>query len=99
MIPPPDGETLSWLSQNPADCAVLFNKKRDPNAQDSAKPHARRKKEIHVVIAKVVFTQDIYYGEVYASQPAKFASAVGSHLMSYVISFSILRIAYIYAIV
>jgi len=99
MIPPPDGETLSWLSQNPADCAVLFNKKRDPNAQDSAKPHAQRKKEIHVVIAKVVFTQDIYYGEVYASQPAKFASAVGSRLMSYVISFSILRIAYIYAIV
>ncbi|KIM55291.1 hypothetical protein SCLCIDRAFT_11024 [Scleroderma citrinum Foug A] len=58
-----------------------INKKRDPNAQEpSAKPHAQCKKEIHVIIAQVVFTQDGYYGQAYALQPVKFASAVGSHL-------------------
>ena len=72
---------LSWLWDNLADCAVLFNERKDSNTQgSSAKPHGRHKKDINAVIARVIFHQDIVYGAVYNNGPEKFVSVVGSHL-------------------
>ncbi|KAI6046544.1 hypothetical protein EDC04DRAFT_2597986 [Pisolithus marmoratus] len=72
-------DLLAWILQHPADCAVLFNETIDQNTQ--GKPHSWRKKEINAVIADAIFHEDRQYGESYASQPARFASAVASHLV------------------
>ena len=78
---------LSWLAENPADRAILFNESRASDVQGSAaKPQARCKQEIKAVIASIVFGQDTQYGELYAKQPGKFAIAVGKHLTRYVFS-------------
>ncbi|KAI6094745.1 hypothetical protein F5141DRAFT_1069122 [Pisolithus sp. B1] len=56
---------LSWLLNNPADRAILFNEGKDQDTQgNAAKPHAR----------------DLKYGDKYAVNPGKFASAVNTHL-------------------
>ncbi|KAI6009597.1 hypothetical protein F5J12DRAFT_782105 [Pisolithus orientalis] len=73
-------ELLAWLWDNPADHAILFNKKRDQSALGNARSHAHHKKEINGVITEVIFSKDLIYGTVYATQTERFASAVGSHL-------------------
>ncbi|KAI6003451.1 hypothetical protein F5J12DRAFT_783522 [Pisolithus orientalis] len=75
-------ELLTWLWENPADCAILFNERRDQSALGNARPHACRKKEINAVITQVIFSKDLVYGAVYVTQTERFASAVGSHLAS-----------------
>ncbi|KAL4067076.1 hypothetical protein V8B97DRAFT_1919290 [Scleroderma yunnanense] len=62
-----DEKLLSWLWDNPADHAVLFNEKKDTNTQGtSAKPHGWCKKDISTVITHIVFHNDVVYGEIYA---------------------------------
>ncbi|KIK18701.1 hypothetical protein PISMIDRAFT_46190, partial [Pisolithus microcarpus 441] len=61
---------LSWLLENPANRAILFNEKKDQAGQgNAAKPHARRKKDIHTVIANFLFSSDMKYGDKYAANP------------------------------
>ena len=72
---------LSWLWDNPADRAVLFNEMRDPNTQQvGSKPHGKRKKDINAAIALYIFQQDAIYGQMYANCAEKFTLAVGSRL-------------------
>ncbi|KAI6009056.1 hypothetical protein EDC04DRAFT_2610774 [Pisolithus marmoratus] len=74
---------LSWLLDNPADHAILFNEKKDQTGQgDTMKPHAQRKRDIHRVIAHIIFANDIKYGEKYATNPGKFTTAVSGCLTS-----------------
>ncbi|KAI6004885.1 hypothetical protein EDD15DRAFT_2359801 [Pisolithus albus] len=73
---------LFWILQHPADHAVLFNETIDQNVQ--GKPHSHRKKEINAVITNAIFWEDKQYGESYASHPARFASVVASHLVTYI---------------
>ncbi|KAI6008244.1 hypothetical protein F5J12DRAFT_782444 [Pisolithus orientalis] len=75
-------ELLTWLWENPADHAILFNKRRDQSALGNARPHAHCKKAINAVIAQVIFSKDLVYGAVYVTQTERFASVVGSHLAS-----------------
>ncbi|KAI6124916.1 hypothetical protein EV401DRAFT_1886196 [Pisolithus croceorrhizus] len=74
---------LLWLLNNPADCAILFNERKDQDTQgNTAKPHAQRQKDIHAVIANFLFSSNLKYGDKYAANPGKFASAVNAHLTS-----------------
>ncbi|KAI6033244.1 hypothetical protein F5J12DRAFT_888167 [Pisolithus orientalis] len=75
-------ELLTWLWENPADDAILFNERRDQSALGNARPHACHKKDINAVITQVIFSKDLVYGAVYVTQTERFASAVGSHLAS-----------------
>ncbi|KAI6046203.1 hypothetical protein EDC04DRAFT_2888353 [Pisolithus marmoratus] len=74
-------DLLAWILQHPADQAVLFNEMMDQNVQ--GKPHSQRKKDINAVITDAIFHEDRQYGESYASQPARFASVVASHLIMF----------------
>ncbi|KIN96524.1 hypothetical protein M404DRAFT_105014, partial [Pisolithus tinctorius Marx 270] len=66
---------LSWLLQHPADRAVLFSSAKQRSAQEGSaslgKPHGRTKKEIHAVVAKVLFANDPEYCSGYEMQPEK----------------------------
>lgn len=78
---------LSWLWDNPADRAILFNEKRDQHTKGTAKAHGRTKKDINAIIAEIIFRQDLIYGELYATQPGKFGSVVSGCLATYVFYF------------
>ncbi|KAI6124677.1 hypothetical protein EV401DRAFT_2068717 [Pisolithus croceorrhizus] len=72
---------LSWLLENPADHAILFNEKKDQTGQgNTAKPHAQQKKDIHVIIANFLFNSNLKYGDKYAANPSKFTSAMSTCL-------------------
>ncbi|KAI6041983.1 hypothetical protein EDC04DRAFT_2601286 [Pisolithus marmoratus] len=60
-------DLLTWILQHPTDCAVLFNEMVDENIL--GKPHSQQKKDINT------------YGESYTAHPAKFVTAVASHLV------------------
>ncbi|KAI6002560.1 hypothetical protein EDC04DRAFT_2611825 [Pisolithus marmoratus] len=69
---------ISAKSKHLADHAVLFNKTVDENIL--GKPHSRWK-DINTVIANTIFHHDRQYGESYTAHPAKFVTAVASHLV------------------
>ncbi|KIN96538.1 hypothetical protein M404DRAFT_33141 [Pisolithus tinctorius Marx 270] len=79
---------LSWLLQHPADRAVLFSSAKQQSAQEGSaslrKPHGRTKKEIHAVVAKVLFANDPEYCSGYEMQPEKFNTSVYARLATYV---------------
>ncbi|KAI6094675.1 hypothetical protein F5141DRAFT_1223413 [Pisolithus sp. B1] len=72
-------DLLTWILQHLADCAILFNEMMDEEIQ--GKPHSRCKKDINTVIVETIFRHDRQYGESYAAHPARFVTAVASHLI------------------
>ena len=68
---------LSWLLDDPDDCAILFNETKG----GTTKSQAREKNKIKTTIASVVFKEDDIYGEAYSQHPERFVIAVNNRLM------------------
>jgi len=79
---------LSWLISHPSDRVILFYDRRatQEGTPLQEKPSGCHKKDVHTVLAREIFSGDPVYGRTYASQPDKFATAVQSRLLTYVLS-------------
>ncbi|KAG1808651.1 uncharacterized protein BJ212DRAFT_1484904 [Suillus subaureus] len=75
---------VSWLAVHSPDCHILFsdNKKQCDMTISTDCPSGRSKAEIHLVIAKHIFTNDPVYGPQYAVEEnrPKFGQAVANCL-------------------
>ncbi|KAI6008901.1 hypothetical protein F5J12DRAFT_782309 [Pisolithus orientalis] len=82
VYPPYQRATDLAMGKSSRSCHPIQQEERSECPGKCKAPCLPAKKEINAVIAQVIFSKDLVYGAVYATQTERFASAVGSHLAS-----------------